>query len=103
MRLYTFRINGQTRIGAELNGQLVDLQPAYAALAAVNRSKAAGLQLWPLDMLSFMRLGEPALSTARDTLAWFKSLPKERQEKLQAGLTKEREAEVLADLKARKP
>jgi 2'-hydroxyisoflavone reductase len=33
--------------------------------------------------------------TARDTLAWFKSLPKERQEKLLAGITSEREAEVL--------
>ncbi len=38
----------------------------------------------------------PLTETARDTLTWFKSLPKERQEKLKAGLTKEREAEVLA-------
>ena len=34
--------------------------------------------------------------TARDTLAWFKSLPQDRQSKLRAGLTQEREAEVLA-------
>lgn len=34
--------------------------------------------------------------TARDTLAYFKSLPAERQAKLQAGLSPEREAEVLA-------
>jgi len=45
----------------------------------------------------------PLAETTRDTLTWFKSLPKERQEKLHAGLTKEREAEVLADLKAGKP
>jgi 2'-hydroxyisoflavone reductase len=38
----------------------------------------------------------PLAETARDALAWFKSQPKERQEKLKAGLTKEREAEVLA-------
>ena len=38
----------------------------------------------------------PLAETARDTLAWFKSQPKERQEKLKAGLTPEREAEVLA-------
>ena len=38
----------------------------------------------------------PLAETARDTLAWFKSLPKERQEKLVAGITTEREAEVLA-------
>ena len=37
----------------------------------------------------------PLAVTARDTLAWFKSLPKERQEKLLAGITPEREAEVL--------
>src|SRR2546423_2791328 len=34
--------------------------------------------------------------TARDTLAWFKSLPQDRQSKLRAGLTPEREAEVLS-------
>jgi 2'-hydroxyisoflavone reductase len=34
--------------------------------------------------------------TARDTLAWFKSQPQDRQSKLRAGLTPEREAEVLA-------
>ncbi len=38
----------------------------------------------------------PLAETARDTLDWFKIKPKERQEKLKAGLTKEREAEVLA-------
>ncbi len=38
----------------------------------------------------------PLAETARDTLAWFKSQPAERQAKLRAGLTAEREAEVLA-------
>lgn len=42
--------------------------------------------------LSFRPLAE----TAHDTLAWFKAQPKERQEKLKAGITPEREAEVLA-------
>ena len=37
----------------------------------------------------------PLALTARDTLAWFKSQPAERQ-KLKAGITPEREAEVLA-------
>jgi 2'-hydroxyisoflavone reductase len=43
-----------------------------------------GLTFRPLDV------------TARDTLAWFKSLPQERQSHLKAGLSPEREAEVLA-------
>ncbi|HWE45082.1 MAG TPA: NAD-dependent epimerase/dehydratase family protein [Caulobacteraceae bacterium] len=37
----------------------------------------------------------PTSVTAADTLAWFKTLPPERQAKLHAGLTPEREAEVL--------
>jgi 2'-hydroxyisoflavone reductase len=38
----------------------------------------------------------PTVDTARDTLAWFKTLPPERQGKLHAGVTSEREREVLA-------
>ena len=38
----------------------------------------------------------PLADTARETLAWFKSLPQDRQSKLRAGLTPEREAEILA-------
>jgi 2'-hydroxyisoflavone reductase len=38
----------------------------------------------------------PLAETARDTLAWFKSQPQDRQSKLRAGLTPQREAEVLA-------
>jgi 2'-hydroxyisoflavone reductase len=38
----------------------------------------------------------PLAETARDTLAWFKTLPQDRQSQLKAGLTPEREAEVLA-------
>ena len=37
----------------------------------------------------------PLAETARDTLDWFKKLPPERQSKMKAGLTPEREAEVL--------
>ena len=48
--------------------------------------------------LSFRPLGD----TARDTLAWFKSLPQDRQAKLRAGLSPDREAEVLAAWKKKK-
>jgi 2'-hydroxyisoflavone reductase len=41
----------------------------------------------------------PLAETARDTLAWFKSRPQDRQSKLRAGLTPERETEVLATWK----
>jgi 2'-hydroxyisoflavone reductase len=44
----------------------------------------------------------PLEITARDTLAWFKSLPQDRQSKMRAGLTPERESEVLAAWKKEK-
>src|SRR6266436_3730641 len=40
--------------------------------------------------------------TTRDALVWFKSLPQDRQSKLRAGLTPEREVEVLAAWKKEK-
>jgi 2'-hydroxyisoflavone reductase len=50
----------------------------------INRALAKGLTFRPLA------------ETTRDTLAWFNSLPADRQSHLKAGLTPEREAEVLA-------
>ena len=54
------------------------------ARTKIDRALAKGLTFRPLA------------ETARDTLVWFKSLPQGRQSKLHAGLTPEREAEVLA-------
>ncbi|HVE83405.1 MAG TPA: epimerase, partial [Myxococcales bacterium] len=51
------------------------------------RAVAAGMTFRPVD------------ATARDTLAWFKTLPADRQAKLKAGLTAEREAQVLQALR----
>jgi 2'-hydroxyisoflavone reductase len=64
--------------------------------------KESGLALTKIDKalgkgLTFRPLAE----TARDTLAWFKSLPQDRQSKMKAGLTAEREVEVLAAWKKR--
>jgi 2'-hydroxyisoflavone reductase len=42
-------------------------------------------------------------TTTADTLTWFQQQPAERQAKLHAGLTPEREAEVLAAWKAKQP
>ena len=52
------------------------------------RAIAEGLTYRPLPL------------TAADTLAWFHTLPAERQAKMRAGLSPEREAELLAKLKA---
>src|SRR6476646_1853484 len=56
----------------------------------INRALSKGLTFRPLDV------------TARDTLAWFKALPPERQAHPKAGLSAEREAEVLAAWKKKK-
>jgi 2'-hydroxyisoflavone reductase len=60
------------------------------ARTTIDRALAKGLTFRPLA------------ETTRDTLAWFKSLPQDRQSKLRAGLTPEREAEVLAAWKKSK-
>jgi 2'-hydroxyisoflavone reductase len=56
----------------------------------IDKALAKGLTFRPLD------------ETARDTLTWFKKLPQDRQSHLKAGLTPEREAEVLAAWKKQK-
>ncbi len=57
---------------------------------SIKKALAKGLTFRPLGV------------TARDALAWFKALPKERREKLKAGITPKREAEVLAAWKKQK-
>ncbi|MBA3881556.1 MAG: NAD-dependent epimerase/dehydratase family protein [Chthoniobacterales bacterium] len=52
---------------------------------SIKKALAACLTFRPFD------------TTARDTLAWFKTLPPERQAELKAGLKPEREKEVLAE------
>ena len=52
---------------------------------SIKKALAKGLTFRPLDV------------TARDTLAWFKTLPADRQATLKAGIKPEREKEVLAE------
>ena len=64
----------------------------YAGYGAVSNQRAitAGLTFRPLA------------ATVEDLLAWFRSLPAERQAKLGAGITREKEAELLKAWHARK-
>jgi 2'-hydroxyisoflavone reductase len=59
-------------------------EDAGAGLVSNARAVAKGLTFRPIKV------------TAKDTLDWWKTLPKERTEKLKAGLTPERETAVLA-------
>jgi len=56
---------------------------AAASLTSVERAMRSGLKIRPLE------------DTVRDTLAWFQSLPAERQAKLRAGLDPQKEADTL--------
>ena len=65
--------------------------PAQGDTAGANRRSnrkaiTAGLRFRPLDV------------TARETLAWFRTLPVERQKELRAGVKPEREQQVLTAL-----
>lgn len=64
----------------------------YAGYGSVSnqRAIAAGLTFRPLA------------TTVQDLLAWFRSLPAERQAKLNAGITREKETELLKAWRARK-
>jgi 2'-hydroxyisoflavone reductase len=63
----------------------------YAGYGSVSnqRAIAAGLTFRPLA------------TTVQDLLAWFRSLPAERQAKLNAGITREKETELLKAWHAR--
>jgi 2'-hydroxyisoflavone reductase len=81
----------QQKVGAW--GDMPVWIPAQGDTAGANRRTngkaiAAGLTFRPLDV------------TARETLAWFRTLPGDRQKELRAGIKPEREQEVLAALEA---
>jgi len=60
-------------------------------------SALAGSLTWSADkaLSAGLRIS-PVEDTIRDTLAWFKSLPQDRQQELRAGMSAEKEAAVLA-------
>ena len=61
-----------------------DGEESKAALVSGERAFAKGLK------------NRPTRETARDTIAWWKTLPEDRTAELRAGLSREKEAELLA-------
>jgi 2'-hydroxyisoflavone reductase len=85
------RANGATPYGREL--------PVYQVM----RGRTAGFAQF--DLTPEIKAGlkfRPLEDTARDTLAWFRTLPAERQAGLKTGLSPEREQALLALWRARK-
>ncbi len=75
MRLFTFIHSGQAKIGAELQGQLIDLPVAYDAMRAVGKTRPGAPAPLPNDMLGLLRLGEAGLDAARDAVAFMAKRP----------------------------
>src|SRR6059036_686587 len=75
MKLYTFEVGGERRIGAECNRQLIDLATSYAALTQLRGLKGGTLHTLPADMLAFLRGGKSATQAARDTVAFMAKRP----------------------------
>jgi 2-keto-4-pentenoate hydratase/2-oxohepta-3-ene-1,7-dioic acid hydratase in catechol pathway len=80
MRLLTFEAAGRSRLGAEWEGRVVDLQNV-AALSALIRYGAAGVQevveRFPSDMLGYLRGGATTRGIARETLDFLAQLPED--------------------------
>ena len=80
-------------LAAHWKAEELDLPPwsplkgdtAAASLTPVKPALASGLRSRPLE------------ETVRDTLAWFRTLPAERQTKLRAGLDPAKETQTLSD------
>jgi len=75
MKLFTFEINRQLHLGAELNGQLIDLAAARSVLIQARGPKPDDSQTLPSDSLAFIRMGGPALAAARETLDFMARRP----------------------------
>ncbi|HDM27063.1 MAG TPA: hypothetical protein ENG27_01955, partial [Candidatus Bathyarchaeota archaeon] len=69
MKLVSFEVNGETRIGALLDGTIADLTAAYAKYLSdvegyVDAEDRATREL-PPDMLQVIRLGDPAIEAMK--------------------------------------
>jgi len=73
MRLVSFRRQDAVRLGAELEGGVVDLNQVYAAQLADRGEADAEVRAAtdvPPDILAFLAGGETALAAARDAIAF---------------------------------
>ncbi|MBI4574591.1 MAG: hypothetical protein HY713_15040, partial [candidate division NC10 bacterium] len=77
MRLVTFEFQGRTRLGAEQDGQVVDLNRGYALLLATRGAddfQARADRELPADMRGFLDLWDQSLSRAKQVLAFAREM-----------------------------
>ncbi|MEK7205569.1 MAG: hypothetical protein AAB254_08690, partial [candidate division NC10 bacterium] len=77
MRLVTFEYQGSTRLGAEQDGHVVDLNRGYALLLATRGAadfQALADRELPADMRGFLDLWDQSLPLAKEVLACARSV-----------------------------
>lgn len=74
VKLYSFEINRMRRIGAEVSGQLIDLNTAYEVLAGAQANPPPPRAL-PADLNSLVRLGSAGLEAVAQAVAHAKRRP----------------------------
>jgi 2'-hydroxyisoflavone reductase len=72
-------------------------EPIEMPIWEAPEGKSKGMHTWSAARARQVGLKHrPVIETVKDTLSWFRTLPEERQQKMRAGLSPEREAELLA-------
>ena len=75
MKLYTFEVGGQRRVGAEWDQQLVDLAATYNAFLSASEARAGQLRAIPTEMLSLVRLGSLGMEATQEAIGFIKKRP----------------------------
>src|SRR4051794_31079806 len=70
MRLITYRLDGQERLGARQNGSVIDLSAAYAALRRDQGGSEDAAAVVPPDIVGLLEGGEEALAAAAEAVAF---------------------------------
>src|SRR5207249_1324771 len=109
MRAGGFKTYGPLKVLSEKEAEKSNATFTFVPYDFLKQQKVeawSDMPVWAGDELGLSRLKidralskgltfRPLADTARDTLAWFKALPQDRQSKMRAGITAEREREVL--------
>lgn len=79
MKLVTFKIHTESRLGVILDDRVVDLNSAYALMLKENKgidyAQRAASSVIPSDMIGFLETNDEGLNAAKKTLEWIKSKP----------------------------
>lgn len=75
MKLYTFLVESEPKIGVGLNDLIVDLPTAYDAMRAARKTTVVTVGALPTDMLEFLRMGEAGLDAAQEVSMFMQRRP----------------------------